>query len=233
MQNAEDPADQPYLDRHYRRESSGGMERLGVWNCIFRALNFEISEPEIWRKSLCLRNFRHFPGNFGLWNIFFGLWKMAIPYAANPYTPTKCRSTLGAKESLSLSNPRESERRCDCRTSPRIIAATMDAPSPPRACALWGTTSDTEEVPWAIWDWCCQSQSFVSGDGSYRAQTQKTIKVTQKWLRSDFLGSTWNRLKNETQVTQKWLFRDKTDSKSHFWVTFRVASGWLRKVTFD
>ena len=33
-----------------RRESSGGMEWLGVWNCIFRALTFLISEPEIWQK---------------------------------------------------------------------------------------------------------------------------------------------------------------------------------------
>ena len=33
-----------------RRESSGGMEWLGVRNCIFRAQNFRISEPEIWQK---------------------------------------------------------------------------------------------------------------------------------------------------------------------------------------
>ena len=64
---------------------------MGVWNgwgygiAFFRALNFQNSEPEIWRKSLFLRNFRDFPGNFGLRKIFFGLWKMAIPYATNPY----------------------------------------------------------------------------------------------------------------------------------------------------
>ena len=50
-----------------RRESSGGMEWLGVWKvALSRALNFQISEPEIWQKSLFLRNFRDFPENFGL-----------------------------------------------------------------------------------------------------------------------------------------------------------------------
>ena len=49
-----------------------GGSLVGVWNgwgygiAFFRALNFEISEPEIWRKSLFVRNFRDFPGNFGL-----------------------------------------------------------------------------------------------------------------------------------------------------------------------
>ena len=68
-----------------RRESSGGMEWLGYGIAIFRALNFQILEPEIWQTSLFLRNFRDFPGKFGLWKIFFGLWKMAIPCATNPY----------------------------------------------------------------------------------------------------------------------------------------------------
>ena len=45
---------------------------MGVWNgwgygiAIFRALNFQISEPEIWQKSLFLQNFRDFPEKFGL-----------------------------------------------------------------------------------------------------------------------------------------------------------------------
>ena len=46
---------------------------MGVWNgwgyemAIFPALNFQISEPEIWRTSLFLRNFKKFsPGKFGL-----------------------------------------------------------------------------------------------------------------------------------------------------------------------
>ena len=53
------------------------MEWLGVWNgwgygiAIFRALNFQISEPEIWQKSLFLQNFRDFPGKIRpLKNIF-------------------------------------------------------------------------------------------------------------------------------------------------------------------
>ena len=59
-----------------------GGSLVGVWNgwgygiAIFRALNFQISEPEIWQKSLFLRNFRDFPGKFGLWkNIFRTLEK--------------------------------------------------------------------------------------------------------------------------------------------------------------
>ena len=40
---------------------AGGMELH-----FFRALNFQISEPEIWQKSLFLRNFQDFAANFGL-----------------------------------------------------------------------------------------------------------------------------------------------------------------------
>ena len=49
-----------------------GGSLVGVWNgwgygiAFFRALNFQISEPEIWQKSPFLRNFRDFSGNFGL-----------------------------------------------------------------------------------------------------------------------------------------------------------------------
>ena len=45
---------------------------MGVWNswgygiAFFRALEFQILEPEIWQTSLFLRNFRDFPANFGL-----------------------------------------------------------------------------------------------------------------------------------------------------------------------
>ena len=50
-----------------RRESSGGTEWAGGMELhFFRALNFQISEPEIWQKSLFLRNLRDFPENFGL-----------------------------------------------------------------------------------------------------------------------------------------------------------------------
>ena len=64
---------------------------MGVWNgwgygiAIFRALNFQIPEPEIWHKSLLLWNFRDSPGKFGLWKIYFGLWKMAG--FVSPYEP--------------------------------------------------------------------------------------------------------------------------------------------------
>ena len=49
-----------------------GGSLVGVWNswgygiAFFRALKFQISEPEIWQLSLFLRNFRDFPANFGL-----------------------------------------------------------------------------------------------------------------------------------------------------------------------
>ena len=68
----------PQVGACFRRESSGGMEWLGVWNGwgygmaggmalhFFRALIFQISEPEIWRKSLFLQNFKDFPRNIGL-----------------------------------------------------------------------------------------------------------------------------------------------------------------------
>ena len=55
---------------HLTNHKIGGS-LVGVWNgwgygiACFRALNFQISEPEFWRKSLFLRNFRDFPGNFG------------------------------------------------------------------------------------------------------------------------------------------------------------------------
>ena len=45
---------------------------MGVWNgwgygiVIFRALKFQISEPEIWQTLLFLRNSMDFPGKFGL-----------------------------------------------------------------------------------------------------------------------------------------------------------------------
>ena len=49
-----------------------GGSLVGVWNgwgygiAVFRALNFQISEPEIWQKSLFLQGFRDFPANFSL-----------------------------------------------------------------------------------------------------------------------------------------------------------------------
>ena len=82
-----------------RRESSGGMEWLGVWNgwgygiAFFRALNFQISEPEIWRKSLfcgisgtfleLLASEKYFSDS--------GKWPFHTPPI---HTPTKCRPSF-------------------------------------------------------------------------------------------------------------------------------------------
>ena len=77
---------------------SFGGSLVGVWNgwgygiAIFRALNFQISEPEIWQKSLVLRNFRDFPGNSASEKYFSdsGKWPFHTPPI---HTPTKCRPT--------------------------------------------------------------------------------------------------------------------------------------------
>ena len=83
---------------------------MGVWNgwgygiAIFRALNFQISEPEIWQKSLFLRNFRDFPGKFVSEKYFSdsGKWPFHTPPI---HTPTKCRPTKGLNlESLERLN---------------------------------------------------------------------------------------------------------------------------------
>ena len=45
---------------------------MGIWNgwgygtVFFRALKFQVSELEIWQKSLFLQNFRDFPAKFAL-----------------------------------------------------------------------------------------------------------------------------------------------------------------------
>ena len=54
------------VEQIFSRESNGGMEWLGVWKSIFSGSELQISEPEIWQKSLLLQNLRHFPANFGL-----------------------------------------------------------------------------------------------------------------------------------------------------------------------
>ena len=64
---------------------------MGVWNgwgygiAIFRALNFQISEPEIWQKFALSAEFQGFSWKIRRLKKCFGLWKMAIPYATNPY----------------------------------------------------------------------------------------------------------------------------------------------------
>ena len=57
-----------WLSGRYTRESNGSTEWLRVWNyfSFFRALNFQISEPEIWGISLFLLLFGNLPGNCGL-----------------------------------------------------------------------------------------------------------------------------------------------------------------------
>ena len=56
-------------------------------------------------------------------------------------------------------------------------------------------------------------------------QNSEIIKVTQKWLKSDFSGSAWKWLENDTKVTQKWLFGSSL--LSHFWVTLIISEFWL------
>ena len=83
-----------------RRESSGGMEWLGVWNdwgygiAFFRARNFQSSEPEIWRKSLfcgisCI--FLEISASEKMFSDS-GKWPFHAPPIHTPiHTPTKCR----------------------------------------------------------------------------------------------------------------------------------------------
>ena len=70
------------------------MEWLGVWNCIFSGsefsnlgenLSLSLSFSLSLSLSLALQIFRDFSGKFGLLEMLVGLWKMAIPYATNPY----------------------------------------------------------------------------------------------------------------------------------------------------
>ena len=73
-------------------KSSGVMEWLGVWNCIFCwALNFEVPDPEIWRKSLLLRYLRGGGGGsckvLHLISTYFsdsGKWPFHTPPFFNP-----------------------------------------------------------------------------------------------------------------------------------------------------
>ena len=82
-----------------RARPSLGGSLVGVWNgwgygiAFFRALNFQISEPEFWRKSLSLRNFRDFPGNFGPEKYFSdsGKWPFHIPRARPEWTDRRKR----------------------------------------------------------------------------------------------------------------------------------------------
>ena len=69
---------------------------MGVWNgwgygiAFFRALNFQISDPEFGKNRSFCGISRHFPGNFGLKKYFSnsGKWPFHTPPI---HTPTKCR----------------------------------------------------------------------------------------------------------------------------------------------
>ena len=53
--------------RRFQERSLVGYGTVRGVELFFWALNFQISEPEIWQKSLFLQSFRDFfPGNFGL-----------------------------------------------------------------------------------------------------------------------------------------------------------------------
>ena len=81
-----------------------GGSLVGVWNgwgygiAIFRALNFQISEPEIWQKSLC-GILGIFPKNSASEKYFSdsGKWPFHTPPI---HTPTKCRSPNNSPEAL-------------------------------------------------------------------------------------------------------------------------------------
>ena len=60
------------------------VEWLRVWTCMFSGTGVSNSEPAMWRKSRSLRNLRDFLHKSDP-EKFFGLWKMASPYATNPY----------------------------------------------------------------------------------------------------------------------------------------------------
>ena len=64
----------PAANKHFLMQLLGADKCLGIvgiWNgweyriAFLGALNLQISEPEIWQKSLSLRNLRDFPANFG------------------------------------------------------------------------------------------------------------------------------------------------------------------------
>ena len=78
----------------------------------------------------------------------------------------------------------------------------------------------------------------VSGDGSYRAKTQKQLK----WLKNDSKVTFRGQPESDSKMTQKWLFfQSKMTRKvtfesllchfrvtfSHFWVTLIIFEFWL------
>ena len=56
-------------------------------------------------------------------------------------------------------------------------------------------------------EWSCQ---LTDGWSCAESQNSEIIKVAQNWLKSDFSGSAWKWLENDTKVTQKWILRSET-----------------------
>ena len=69
----------------FRRESSGGIEWLEVWNCIFSGPEFSNFGAWNLAKVSLSAEFQAFSWKFRPLINIFGLWRMAIPYATNPY----------------------------------------------------------------------------------------------------------------------------------------------------
>ena len=77
----------------FRRESSGGMEWLGVWNCSFSGSQFQILESEL-EKFAVSAEFQGFSCKFRPLKKYFldsGKWPFHTPQI---HTPTECRPKI-------------------------------------------------------------------------------------------------------------------------------------------
>ena len=62
-----------------------GESLVGVWNCIFfQALSFKLQSLKLGENLFLQKNFSAFL-EISASERFFGLWKMTIQYATNPY----------------------------------------------------------------------------------------------------------------------------------------------------
>ena len=76
---------------------------VGVWNgwrygiAFLGALNFQILEPEIWQKSLFLRNFKDFPGISASEKYFSdsGKWPFHMPPIHTPTNRKRAQHGFG------------------------------------------------------------------------------------------------------------------------------------------
>ena len=68
------------FSKNSRTESSGGMEWLGgIELHLFRALNFQISEPDIWRETALSAEFQRFFSKFRPLKKIF--WTLENPHS--------------------------------------------------------------------------------------------------------------------------------------------------------